>query len=156
MSLHIFQLIFLSKGVILSHENMVAATSAAILQLDMYAPRRTDVLFSFLPLAHTLERCCELAVFMAGGAIGFYSGNIKFAESDMKALKPTILPAVPKFLNKIYDACVTSVNKVRSYALRRVTLNATIFLETFYATDFSDKLVPTYFQLRPISQNCRN
>ena len=27
-----------------------------------------DILFSFLPLAHTLERCCELAVFMAGGA----------------------------------------------------------------------------------------
>ena len=60
---------------ILSHENMVAATSAAILQLDMYAPRRTDVLFSFLPLAHTMERCCELAVYMAGGAVGFYSGE---------------------------------------------------------------------------------
>ena len=106
---------------------MMAATSAAILQLDMYAPRRTDILFSYLPLAHTLERCCELAVFMAGGAIGFYSGNIKFAESDMKALKPTILPAVPKFLNKIYDACVTSVNKVRGYALKRVTLFANLF-----------------------------
>ena len=101
------------KGVILSHENVMAATSAAILQLDMYAPRRTDVLYSYLPLAHTLERCCELSVFMAGGAVGFNCGNIKFAESDMKALKPTILPAVPKFLNKIYDACVTSVNKVR-------------------------------------------
>ena len=137
---------------------MMAATSAAILQLDMYAPRRTDVLFSYLPLAHTLERCCELAVFMAGGAIGFYSGNIKFAESDMKALKPTILPAVPKFLNKIYDACVTSVNKVRGYALKRVTLFANLFFlkVNFYATDFSDKLVSTCFQLRPIPQNCRN
>ena len=62
------------------------------------------------------DRCCELSVFMAGGAVGFYCGNIKFAENDMKALKPTILPAVPKFLNKIYDACVTSVNKVRSAA----------------------------------------
>ena len=62
------------------------------------------------------DRCCELSVFMAGGAVGFYCGNIKFAENDMKALKPTILPAVPKFLNKIYDACVTSVNKVRCAA----------------------------------------
>ena len=30
-----------------------------------------DILFSFLPLAHTLERCCELSVFMAGGAVDF-------------------------------------------------------------------------------------
>ena len=70
-----------------------------------------------------------MAVFMAGGAVGFYCGNIKFAESDMKALKPTILPAVPKFLNKIYDACVTSVNKVRSTFSRKVTLFVNIFLE---------------------------
>ena len=100
------------KGVILSHENMVSATSACIVQLGMYAPRRTDVLFSYLPLAHNLERCCELAVFMAGGAVGFYSGNIKFADADMKALRPTILPAVPRFLNRVYDSCVASVNKV--------------------------------------------
>ena len=55
-----------------------------------------DILFSFLPLAHTLERCCELSVFMAGGAVGFYSGNLKTLTADMKALKPTILPAVPR------------------------------------------------------------
>ena len=101
------------KGVILTHENIVSATSACIIQLGMYAPRRTDILFSYLPLAHTLERCCEVAVFMAGGAVGFYSGNIKMGDSDMKALKPTILPAVPKFLNRIYDSCVAAANKVK-------------------------------------------
>ena len=80
------------KGVMLSHEgasqssaetetdffiyqNIVSATAACILQLGLYAPHRNDVLFSFLPLAHTMERCCELAVYMAGGAVGFYSGE---------------------------------------------------------------------------------
>jgi len=99
------------KGVMLSHQNFVSATSACILQLGIYAPNHTDTLFSFLPLAHTLERCCELAVFMAGGAVGFYSGNMKTIASDMKALKPTILPAVPRFLNRIYDSCVATANK---------------------------------------------
>ena len=99
------------KGVMLSHQNIVSATSACILQLGIYAPNHTDTLFSFLPLAHTLERCCELAVFMAGGAVGFYSGNMKTIASDMKALKPTILPAVPRFLNRIYDSCVATANK---------------------------------------------
>ena len=31
------------------------------------------------------------------GAVGFYSGNLKTLTADMKALKPTILPAVPRF-----------------------------------------------------------
>ena len=64
------------KGVMLSHENIISATSACILQMGLYAPHKNDILFSFLPLAHTMERCCELAVYMAGGAVGFYSGNL--------------------------------------------------------------------------------
>jgi len=99
------------KGVMLSHLNIVSATLACTLQLGQYAPNAQDILFSFLPLAHTLERCCELAVFMAGGAVGFYSGNLHTLTADMKALKPTILPAVPRFLNRMYDACVTTANK---------------------------------------------
>ena len=63
-----------------------------------------------LQMNHVLK---QLAIFMAGGAVGFYSGNIKFANNDMKALKPTILPAVPKFLNRIYDDCVAVANKVK-------------------------------------------
>ena len=43
--------------------------------------------------------------------MGFYSGNMKTIASDMKALKPTILPAVPRFLNRIYDSCVATANK---------------------------------------------
>jgi len=99
------------KGVMLSHSNFISATSACMLQLGTYAPNHTDVLFSFLPLAHTLERCCELAVFIAGGAVGFYSGNLRCIAADMKALRPTILPAVPRFLNRIYDSCVAAANK---------------------------------------------
>jgi len=99
------------KGVMLSHLNIVSATLACTNQLGQYAPNSQDILFSFLPLAHTLERCCELSVFMAGGAVGFYSGNLKTLTADMKALKPTILPAVPRFLNRLYDSCVTTANK---------------------------------------------
>jgi len=106
------------KGVMLSHENIVAATSACVIQLGRYAPNKNDILFSFLPLAHTLERCCELSVYMAGGAVGFYSGNLKTISSDMKILKPTILPVVPRFLNRIYNSCTATAN--RSSCLRGI------------------------------------
>lgn len=35
--------------------------------------------------------------------MGFYSGNIKFLFEDMKVLKPTIMPSVPRLLNRIYE-----------------------------------------------------
>lgn len=42
-------------------------------------------------------------MFYAGGSVGFYSGNIKELTNDLKALKPTIMPAVPRLLNRVYD-----------------------------------------------------
>lgn len=60
-------------------------------------------MISFLPLAHMLERCCENGVFYSGAAVGFCTGNIRDLTSDLKALKPTIMPAVPRLLNRVYD-----------------------------------------------------
>lgn len=60
-------------------------------------------MMSFLPLAHMLERCCENGVYYSGGAVGFYSGDIKELTNDLKALKPTVMPAVPRLLNRVYD-----------------------------------------------------
>ena len=45
--------------------------------------------------------CCILHV----------TGYLKNVSSDMKTLRPTILPAVPRFLNRIYKECVTTANK---------------------------------------------
>lgn len=44
----------------LTHENVMASVSAVLMQMGDHSPRRTDVLISFLPLAHMLERCCEV------------------------------------------------------------------------------------------------
>lgn len=45
----------------LSHENVVAGMCAVILQLGDHRPRSDDIMMSFLPLAHMLERCCEVS-----------------------------------------------------------------------------------------------
>uniref|UniRef100_A0A6A7FS43 Long-chain-fatty-acid--CoA ligase n=2 Tax=Hirondellea gigas TaxID=1518452 RepID=A0A6A7FS43_9CRUS len=98
------------KGVMLTHENVVAAVSATLLQLAEHKPHKSDVMLSFLPLAHMLERCCEVAVYIAGGAVGFYGGDIKNLADDYKALRPTITPSVPRLLNRIYDKVTGEVN----------------------------------------------
>lgn len=91
------------KGVMLTHENVVADVAAVAMQLGEHKPGPKDVMISFLPLAHMLERCCEVALIMEGGSIGFYQGDIRLLMDDMQALKPTVTPAVPRLLNRIYD-----------------------------------------------------
>lgn len=44
----------------LTHENVVAGVVAVTLQLGEHKPVPSDVMISFLPLAHMLERCCEV------------------------------------------------------------------------------------------------
>ena len=39
------------------------------------------------------------------------SGNLRTVSNDMKAVRPTILPVVPRFLNRIYQSCVDTANK---------------------------------------------
>nr|CAI5840526.1 unnamed protein product [Callosobruchus analis] len=98
------------KGVMLTHENIVASMSAVVLQFGDHTLRSTDTMISFLPLAHMLERCCENAMYMVGGAVGFYLGDIRRLSDDMKALKPTITPAVPRLLNRIYDKVQSDIS----------------------------------------------
>uniref|UniRef100_A0A8B9TML1 Arachidonate--CoA ligase n=1 Tax=Anas platyrhynchos TaxID=8839 RepID=A0A8B9TML1_ANAPL len=38
-----------------------------------------------------------------GGRIGFFQGDIRLLSDDMKALRPTIFPVVPRLLNRMYD-----------------------------------------------------
>lgn len=80
-------------------------------------------MISFLPLAHMLERCCENGIYYSGAAVGFYSGDIRDLTSDLKALKPTIMPAVPRLLNRVYDKIHAEI--ARS-SLKRMIYNMAI------------------------------
>lgn len=111
------------KGVMLTHENIVADVSATLLQLGDQKPNCSDVMISFLPLAHMLERICEISVYMNGGAVGFFSGDIRNLMDDMKALQPTITPAVPRLLNRIFDKVQSGLN---GSSLKRFLFNAAI------------------------------
>lgn len=49
-------------------------------------------------------------MYLLGGAVGFFSGDIKRLSEDMKALRPTVMPAVPRLLNRIYDKVITEIS----------------------------------------------
>uniref|UniRef100_A0AAQ5YIV2 Arachidonate--CoA ligase n=1 Tax=Amphiprion ocellaris TaxID=80972 RepID=A0AAQ5YIV2_AMPOC len=82
-------------------------------------PNQDDCLISFLPLAHMFERLIESVVYCHGGRIGFYQGDIRLLPDDMKALRPTIFPVVPRLLNRMYDKIFSQANS----PLKRWLLN---------------------------------
>lgn len=100
----------LPKGAILTHANIIADCTA-LSMIRHVQPCNTDTFISFLPLAHMFERMLECAVLMVGGRIGFYRGDIRLLSEDLQELKPTIMPIVPRLLNRIYDNVMQEAGK---------------------------------------------
>ncbi|KAL2102511.1 hypothetical protein ACEWY4_001679 [Coilia grayii] len=92
------------KGAMLTHENVVSDAAAVIKLLEpVYKPNPEDVTISFLPLAHMFERVVQTVIYHVGGRVGFFQGDIRLLPDDMKTLRPTIFPVVPRLLNRVYD-----------------------------------------------------
>uniref|UniRef100_A0A8C1QG29 Arachidonate--CoA ligase n=1 Tax=Cyprinus carpio TaxID=7962 RepID=A0A8C1QG29_CYPCA len=86
--------------------------------------RQEDVSISYLPLAHMFERMIQVSMFCHGARVGFYQGDISLLMDDIKTLKPTFFPVVPRLLNRIYDKILGSVTSplrraILHYAVRR-------------------------------------
>jgi long-subunit acyl-CoA synthetase (AMP-forming) len=98
-----------SKGVILSHTNIVAQSGsgeAALNQVD-----KDTVLLGYLPLAHIFELFVEIHVYHVGGKIGYGSphtlidSSVKLApgqKGDAPTLQPTLMIFAPAVLDKVY------------------------------------------------------
>ncbi|KAK5881563.1 hypothetical protein CesoFtcFv8_022346 [Champsocephalus esox] len=92
------------KGAMLTHENVVSDVAGVIKSIEVVGGATTqDVSISFLPLAHMFERVVQVVMYDAGAKVGFFQGDIRLLPDDMMALQPTIFPAVPRLLNRVYD-----------------------------------------------------
>uniref|UniRef100_A0A8C3PPG9 Arachidonate--CoA ligase n=1 Tax=Calidris pygmaea TaxID=425635 RepID=A0A8C3PPG9_9CHAR len=103
------------KGAMLTHQNVVANAAAFL--------RSTEVSFCWW-LCHSVKKIT--VVYSCGAKVGFFQGDIKFLTDDMKTLKPTLFPVVPRLLNRIYD-------KIQSGAkspVKRCLLNFAVTMKT--------------------------
>ncbi|KAI5293593.1 hypothetical protein KEM52_005396 [Ascosphaera acerosa] len=87
----------LPKGVILTHRNCIAGCTNS--QVTSFATEES-VMLSYLPLAHIYGRLCEQAMFWIGASIGFFHGNIAEVVDDLKLLKPSSFPSVPRLFTR--------------------------------------------------------
>ncbi|BBN15845.1 long-chain acyl-CoA synthetase [Marchantia polymorpha subsp. ruderalis] len=92
------------KGVLIKHESIVDLNTATEHFLNKLGEKldENDIFFSFLPLAHIMDRCLEEYFVYIGASIGFWRGDVKLLTEDIAALKPTFFAGVPRVFDRIY------------------------------------------------------
>ncbi len=91
-----------SKGVMLTHKNIV---SDALSTLDMIDLNENDRMLSILPLFHTMESTLGFVVpFIQGASVSYLDKPPTAAVllPALKKVKPTVMLAVPLIIEKIY------------------------------------------------------
>jgi long-chain acyl-CoA synthetase len=87
------------KGCVLTHGNY-----RAIINMISEAGEITEdeVIYLYLPLAHSYALLIQLAVFDLGGTLAYFGGDTKQIVPELLEVKPTYLPSVPRVFEKIY------------------------------------------------------
>jgi long-chain acyl-CoA synthetase len=95
------------KGVMLTHANWVyeawAVGEIALLRPD-------DKQFLFLPLAHSFAKVLEVA-FVGIGVPTAIDGSIDELADNLAATSPTVMGAVPRVFEKVYNRVVTGARE---------------------------------------------
>ena len=88
------------KGVILSHGNICSNINA----IHAIFPFETsDRSLSFLPWAHSFGQTCELNAMLSMGCSLGINDVVENLVGNLSEVQPTILFAVPRIFNRIYD-----------------------------------------------------
>jgi long-chain acyl-CoA synthetase len=88
------------KGVLLSHGNFISNVNAVH---EIFPMSDADTSCSFLPWAHSFGQTCELHCLLSLGASIGIAESVSTLMDDLQLVRPTILLAVPRIFNRIYD-----------------------------------------------------
>ncbi len=89
------------KGVVLTHANAMSVCQM-VEEIEFVQPGETTYLY--LPLAHVFALTAQLASYDQGTSIVYYGGNTKEILNEIREMRPTYLPSVPRIFEKLYAA----------------------------------------------------
>ena len=101
----------LPKGVMLSHHNLMNQFKNFC---ETPSPD-SKTAFSFLPVCHAYERALIYMYHYLGMSI-YYAESLGTIASDMREIHPTMMCAVPRVLERFYDAIYQSGKKQKGIA----------------------------------------
>ena len=88
------------RGVMLTHKNVV---TNVIITANVFDISCNDRLLAFLPWAHAFGKTVDFHIFPSVGAAVGLAESAKTITQNLLEVNPTIIAAVPKIFNKIYD-----------------------------------------------------
>ena len=81
-----------SVGAVLTHDNLVAASGAAV---DLFEPTASDRVLSYLPLSHIAEQMFTIHIPAHAGFSVAFAQSVGRIRVDLPDIKPTIFFSVP-------------------------------------------------------------
>ncbi|MEZ4600917.1 MAG: long-chain fatty acid--CoA ligase [Syntrophotaleaceae bacterium] len=94
------------KGVILTHDNILASIRAAVTAFDI-GPG--DVCLSFLPLSHVFERVDGYYLMLFQRAVIAYAESIDTVPLNLTEVRPTVVIGVPRLFEKMFSRIMEQV-----------------------------------------------
>jgi len=112
------------KGVILSHGGILNNLEGACEILKPLIDKR-PIFLTWLPLSHSYEHTVQFAQIAVGAKV-FYAEKIEKLLDNISEAKPTIMTAVPRFYQNLYNKI--NINMKKAKGLKAKLIKATIFL----------------------------
>lgn len=117
------------KGVMLSHKNIVSNVLDSASRIPFEEGKSRGL--SFLPICHIFERMI-LYLYQYYGVSVYFGESIEKISDNIKEVKPTVMTAVPRLLEKVYD-------KIYAKGLELTGIKKVLF---FWAIDLGLRFEP--------------
>ena len=113
------------KGVVLSHGGILSNCEGAVELLEPLIKKKDPVFLTWLPLSHSYEHTVQFIQIIVGAKV-FYAESLEKLISNMSVAKPTIMTAVPRFYQNLYNKI--NMNFEKQTGIKRKLINSTINL----------------------------
>tara|TARA_B100001057_G_scaffold400236_1_gene411356 strand:- start:155 stop:1855 length:1701 start_codon:yes stop_codon:yes gene_type:complete len=113
------------KGVMLSHGGILSNCEGAQEILKSLVKKDKPVFLTWLPLSHSYEHTVQYVQILLGAKV-FYAESLEKLLPNMLIAKPTIMTAVPRFYQNLYNKI--SINFAKQKGLKKRLIESTISL----------------------------
>ena len=96
------------KGVVLTHRHFVEMAKSGLAAFHIGPD---DVLLSYLPYSHVLERIDGIFIETMAGSSFWLSRGLDSLVEDIKVARPTVMLGVPRVFEKVYEAVYDGVRQ---------------------------------------------
>ena len=115
------------KGVMLSHGGILSNCEGALEILASIVKKKKPVFLTWLPLSHSYEHTVQFVQISLGAKV-YYAESLDKLIPNMSVAKPTIMTAVPRFYQNLYNKISLNFSKLEGF--KKKFINNTLKLGT--------------------------